>query len=96
MVIILSEKKALLLMAVLWENELSSTTELSSTRGQNSRLPKTEVFGGTELLSTTELWTTRGGQNFRLPLNSCLQCLPKVDKSSVLCRQEFSNVENKV
>ena len=24
-----------------WETELSSTAELSSTRGQNSRLPKT-------------------------------------------------------
>ena len=27
------------------ENELSSTKELSSTRGQNQCLPKTEVFG---------------------------------------------------
>ncbi len=62
--------------------ELSSTlrTELSSTRGQNSRLPKFELLGGTELsstpefmttelLSTTELSTTRGVQNSRLPLN---------------------------
>ena len=55
-----------------WENELSSTIELSSTKGRNSRLPKTELLGGTELSSTTELWTTKGGQNFRLPLNSRL------------------------
>ena len=64
-----------------WENELSATIELSSTKGQNSRLPKTEVLGGTELSSTTELWTTRGAQNLCLPLNYCLQCLPKLDKS---------------
>ena len=66
-----------------WENALSSTIELSSTCGQNSRLPKTEVLGGTELSSTTELSTTRGVQNFCLPLNSRLPCLEKVDKSSV-------------
>ena len=54
------------------ENELSSTIELLSTKGQNSRLPKTEVLGGTELSSTTELSTTMGGQKSRLPQNSRL------------------------
>ena len=63
-----------------WENELSATIELSSTKGQNSRLPKTEVLGGTELSSTTELSTTMGGQNFRLSLNSCL---PKMHRTFV-------------
>ena len=32
--------------------------ELSSTRGQNSRLPKTEILGGTELSSTHDFQTT--------------------------------------
>ena len=64
----------------LRENELSSTIELSSTKGQNFRLPKTELLGGTELSSTTELSTTKGGQNSRLPLNSRL---PKTDRTFV-------------
>ena len=40
-----------------WETELSSTAELSSTRGQNSRLPKTlnsRLPKNTELSSTED------------------------------------------
>ena len=73
-------------MDPLRENELSSTIELSSTKGQNSRLPKTELLGGKELSSTTELSTTKGGQNSRLPLNSRL---PK--RGRTLVYHEFLN-----
>ena len=80
-------------------SRLPRRTELSSTRGQNSRLPKSEVLGGTELSSTyefqttelsstTELSTTRGVQNSRLPLNSRLPAI--LEGTELLYTLDFS------